>query len=235
MRAIFKNVIKPGVIDKSLFNFTAKALINGLDSGYDVPVYTDSDKEMVANLKANLYQFSAAKTLTQIKEMSSLLTDGERTRSFAEFKKEVAKVYSNYNINYLQAEYNQAIGSARMAANWVSIQADKDTLPYLQYKTVGDSHVRESHKALDNIIRPVDDPFWDTYYPPNDWNCRCDVIQIATGKETPLPKNLPAISKVFSGNNSKNGVVFNDQHPYFNNLSEAEQKNVQEFIKSNVK
>ena len=48
-----------------------------------------------------------------------------------------------------------------------------------------------SYKILEAIVRPVDDQFWNTYYPPNGWNCRCSVEQLSDGVETDLSdKNL---------------------------------------------
>lgn len=43
---------------------------------------------------------------------------------------------------------------------------------------VNDSRTRPAHRALDGIIRPVDDPFWRTHSPPAGHNCRCRLIQI---------------------------------------------------------
>ena len=60
------------------------------------------------------------------------------------------------------------------AANWRVAQEDEDTT-HLQYLATEDSHVRESHLALNGIILPKDDPFWDTHTPPWDWGCRCRI------------------------------------------------------------
>ena len=40
--------------------------------------------------------------------------------------------------------------------------------------------MRASHAKLNKIILPVEHSFWDTYMPPNDWNCRCNVRQLAS-------------------------------------------------------
>jgi hypothetical protein len=35
---------------------------------------------------------------------------------------------------------------------------------------------------MNGITLPIDDPFWDSYYPPNGWNCRCTVVQVRKAK-----------------------------------------------------
>jgi hypothetical protein len=41
------------------------------------------------------------------------------------------------------------------------------------YDAVNDSRTRPSHLALDGVIRPVGDPFWNTHSPPLGHRCRC--------------------------------------------------------------
>ena len=40
---------------------------------------------------------------------------------------------------------------------------------------MGDSRVHPAHEAWDQIVLLVDDPWWNTHYPPNGWGCRCHV------------------------------------------------------------
>lgn len=74
-------------------------------------------------------------------------------------------------------------------------QRNKGTRPYLMYDAVNDSRTRPSHLAMDNIIRPVDDPFWEVHYPPNGYQCRCTTISLteaqarARGGVTGEPKD----------------------------------------------
>ncbi len=39
--------------------------------------------------------------------------------------------------------------------------------------------MRDEHVMLNGVVKPVDDPFWGIYYPPNGWRCSCDVVQTA--------------------------------------------------------
>jgi SPP1 gp7 family putative phage head morphogenesis protein len=63
---------------------------------------------------------------------------------------------------------------AFQAANWRVAQEDEDTT-HMQYLATEDGNARESHLALNGIILPKDDPFWDTHTPPWDWGCRCRI------------------------------------------------------------
>ncbi len=47
--------------------------------------------------------------------------------------------------------------------------------PYWQYSAVNDSRTRENHAALHGRVVKAKDPFWDTFYPPNGFRCRCSV------------------------------------------------------------
>jgi SPP1 gp7 family putative phage head morphogenesis protein len=83
------------------------------------------------------------------------------------------------NPRRLENIYRTNFRTAAAAAEWKLFQAAKQYAPYLRYRTRGDERVRLSHKLLNDIILPVDHPFWLTYLPPNDWGCRCRVVQLS--------------------------------------------------------
>jgi SPP1 gp7 family putative phage head morphogenesis protein len=68
--------------------------------------------------------------------------------------------------------------TSRAAALWQRIQASKGLLPYLRYSAVMDRRTRPQHAAWHGTILPVDDPWWQTHFPPNGWRCRCTVVQV---------------------------------------------------------
>jgi SPP1 gp7 family putative phage head morphogenesis protein len=47
-----------------------------------------------------------------------------------------------------------------------------------EYVTMEDELVRPSHATVAGIRRKHDDAFWDSWWPPNGWNCRCQVVAL---------------------------------------------------------
>lgn len=53
-----------------------------------------------------------------------------------------------------------------------------DTIWGYVYVTVGDDRVRPEHAALEGLTRTKDDPIWSSLWPPNGWNCRCQLVSL---------------------------------------------------------
>ena len=181
--------------------------------------------------QGNISEFSGAKTFQQVKDMTNFVfnEDGSK-RKFKEFKEYANTVNNQYNKVWLKTEQDTAFRTAQSADNWIEIEEDKELFPLLKYQTVGDERVRHDHAAWDNIVKPVDDPFWNTRMPINDWGCRCTTVQLRKGKETNLKehlkeynvknpdkkvKSLKNESKIFSNNPGKVDYIFDmNKHPY---------------------
>jgi SPP1 gp7 family putative phage head morphogenesis protein len=181
-------------------------------------VLNEEEKALRAQLYENLQLFSGAKTFQEIKDFESFLTENGQTVEFSVFREKVLERYKLYNQTWLSTEYLFTVESARAGKHWVGIWANKELFPMLEYVTVGDSLVRESHKVLDGVIRPVTDAFWNSYYPPWSWRCRCTTKSLETGDPTTIMNRvvvLPKIKNFFKNNVGKTGKIFNGFHPYF--------------------
>lgn len=81
--------------------------------------------------------------------------------------------------------------------------------------------MREKHRQLHGIIKPIDDAFWDRWYPPSDWRCRCDVVATA---EPVTNENIDQLPKPeFQGNVGKNGEIFRKNGSFFRLIAGDEQ------------
>jgi SPP1 gp7 family putative phage head morphogenesis protein len=157
--------------------------------------YSSPDWQTIANMEANLFRFSAAKTLTLVNELNGLAKDN---KTFEEFKKKATPLLDSYTVNTLRTEYNFAWQTAQNAAEYNRMQAEKEVYPYWQYITAGDSRVRAAHKALDKMVFRADDPAWDTIYPPNGWGCRCYVKPLMSYSESKLSTKEKALDALAS-------------------------------------
>lgn len=77
----------------------------------------------------------------------------------------------------LKTIFNTNLRTAYAAGKWERAQRTKVAFPYLEYSSMMDGRERPQHHAWNGTILPIDDPWWDTHYPPCDWNCRCWPIQ----------------------------------------------------------
>lgn len=140
---------------------------------------------MRQRLEESNYIFSGMKTFHELNEaFPSLLDENGNRKPFEQFLNDVRKIDSKYNSNYLRAEYNFVNSSAVMAAKWEEFKQYGDRY-YLQYRTAGDKRVRPEHAALNRVTLPITDSFWETFFPPNGWNCRCTVVQVRKSKYEP--------------------------------------------------
>lgn len=205
-------------------------LVNKIYSDVSEPVKQEYGKKwidydykepgsLVQKFKKNLYQFSCAKTLTELEYVNSLLLDKNgRTKPDHIFKDDLKKANYQFNHNYLQAEIQTARRGAQMAHMWTKFVEQAHIYPNLVYRTVGDDRVRPEHQVLNGIVKPIDDPFWRMYYPPNGWRCRCTVMNTSE-EATPGRHDDPTVQPEFKGNTALDEAIFTEKGNFFKLLN----------------
>lgn len=203
------------------------AVFKGYGQNFDTVKWDTPDYDKLMHLERNVYQFSTAKNWQMMKDLTLATKDGNRIVPFREFRGKALNIVDEYEAKWLKTEYNAAIASSQMASKWVgyeqaaALRADNNLPePQLQYRTQGDGRVREDHKVLDRITRPMSDNFWKTYYPPNGWNCRCTTIRLTTGTSSTDEVTNRAMADVapqkgFNVNLAQEGFVFSPKSAYF--------------------
>lgn len=219
--------LTPGDLDRDLFNLTLNDLAKGFNSSFQAPGslnFDTPDYNFLTSVNQNLYRFAGAKSYQELSDLSALLTgpDGKVVdfqafrASVDEYRAKALGIDEQYNKSWLYTEYNNAVNSGLAAKRWKEFEETADLFPNLEYRTAGDSNVRASHQLLNGIIKPINDPFWDKYYPPNDWGCRCRCRPTSDG---PTPPSGGAggvdIPELFDNNVGKTGLIYNESHPYF--------------------
>lgn len=219
-RLIYLGEITPRNLPQDLFEAISLRLSDAVVKGFGNGDIVEESADLIAHFDRNVAVFSAAKTHQQVVDMSLKLVDKDGLKvPFSAFKKAARSIFDEYNVNWLETEYRTAFNNALAARQWVDFQADADITPLLRYDTANDERVREEHKELDQIVRPINDPFWRRWYPPNGWNCRCDVSAYEEGEAQVTPDNvingLDPPDEMFDFNPAIDKQIFDlHRHPY---------------------
>lgn len=86
----------------------------------------------------------------------------------------------------------------------VDILSNNNEIKYYEYITMRDERVRPTHRDMDGRIYKVNDPIWNTWFPPNGFNCRCKIKGLTTtqaiskGITTSKPLYLPDAGYAFN-------------------------------------
>ncbi len=223
----YNGTIKPGELDEEHVLLTYRELNKATSNGYGkdwlkVNESTGAPAPEVLKMQQNIFRFSQAKDAVMLEDINRLLTKDGKLANWQDFKAGVLNLNKKYNLNYLQAEWQTARHAGYMSHLWDEYLLNQDLFPNLKYKTQEDERVRLEHEKLNNTIAAINSPFWDSYYPPNGWRCRCYVVQTAEA-ETESDK-MPVVGPKdvkpeFRNNVGKTGQVFKegaeDEHPYF--------------------
>lgn len=68
--------------------------------------------------------------------------------------------------------------------HWDQAQDTRSQRPYARYSAVMDGRTRPHHAVLHGMVYPLDHPFWKSYWPPWDYNCRCAALTFSQEEVT---------------------------------------------------
>ncbi len=152
--------------------------------------------------KASLDQLQAV--------LNSLEEAMNKGKTFREWQKDVRVQDLGLPKHRLDNIFRTNIQAAYNRGHWEKFVEHQKTRPYLMYDAINDSRVRPSHLAMDGIIRPVGDIFWDAHYPPNGFRCRCRCISLSEKQAQERSKNGTGLNKqVTSAMNPDKGWDYN--------------------------
>lgn len=106
----------------------------------------------------------------------------------------------------LKTIYQTNMRTARAAGQWKRIQRNKKIFPYLVYGLGPSIKHRAEHVARDGFAAPIDDPIWNSWYPPNGWHCKCNVRQVTKEEAANYNQNPPQ-AKIVEWINPRTGEI----------------------------
>ena len=143
------------VMEMDILQDIKNELVRALDSG-----------ETLQTFKSNLESVLAAKGWWKGKKEVTNPDTGDTAEIELGSNRRMRQIFeTNLTTSYRAGQYKQ---------QWES----RESRPWWMYVCKMLPTSREEHKALHGKVFRCDDPFWDSFYPPNGFNCRCDVIPL---------------------------------------------------------
>lgn len=168
-------IVRQGLKKSLSYSELAKDTIDSLQN--KVPLTPEEYKKLQDRYKNLAFTIAAYQEEDKIAEVLQELIEAKKAKlTYQEFKKQMKEK----GLSISPIVYYQNVRNAQMAARYNMLKEMTDDYPYWQYVAILDSHTRPSHAALHGKVWRADDAFWDTYYPPNGFNCRCNVRPVSS-------------------------------------------------------
>lgn len=124
----------------------------------------------------------------------------EEGRTKADFQKDFDAIVAKHGWSYKgqrgwrsETIFRTNVRSAYAAGRYEQQQRLAKRRPWLRYVATLDNRTRPEHRAWHGTLLRFDDPWWQTHYPPNGFNCRCTTFQYSDkGLESRGLKPTPA-------------------------------------------
>jgi hypothetical protein len=166
------------------------------------------------------FVIAGATDIAMIEEFQAAVIDAASTRDLAAFGREFDRIVEKYGWSYnggrewrIRTIFNTNIRTSYMAGRLRQMR-DPDVvklMPWWQY-IHADTRVplnpRPAHVGWDRLVLKWDDPWWNTHFPPNDWQCSCGIRALSdeqlkrlgkTGPDRAPPDNLRPFTHKASG------------------------------------
>ena len=153
----------------------------------------------------NLIDFAASEEITMISELPEEVDE--------ECLLDYETICEQYNLTYAEAENEQVLFAAKMAAWWMAVNAES----VITYMTQGDERVRPWHLSLEGVSYRKSE-FPAELIPPIEWGCRCYLIAngfAAVRASLSIDKCRSMVDPVFRESLATGGRIFTDAHRYF--------------------
>ena len=155
--------------------------------GDKVPMRPAEFKQLLDAVKSKAFTVAS---VTQMEYMQDIFDAIKKSLSngqtVAEFKKGLtelleSKGWEGQLPHHIDLVFRQNVQTAYQVGRYqqMTTTAAVEARPYWMYDAVNDERTRPTHKMMDGQVRRYDDPFWDEWYPPNGFGCRCGVITLS--------------------------------------------------------
>lgn len=148
-----------------------------------VPVTAREFYKLEAQARATAFTVSGLTRLEQVQAVHTSLAKAlEEGQGFKSWKKEILnklpKEWAGKSFR-LETIYRTNVQTAYCMGRYKQMMEVAENRPYWRYSSILDGRTRPAHSLLHGKIKRHDDPFWDVWFPPNGFRCRCTVTSLS--------------------------------------------------------
>jgi SPP1 gp7 family putative phage head morphogenesis protein len=135
--------------------------------------------ELQGAARAQAFTIAGMSKIAQLQQALDDMNQGLRSGlTFGEWRNKAAErdwALPDHRLDLIMRMHTQ---TAYQAGHWEQFDRLSERRGYLMYSAINDTRTRPAHRAMDGIIRPVDDSFWTEHSPPCGYNCRCGLVSL---------------------------------------------------------
>jgi SPP1 gp7 family putative phage head morphogenesis protein len=149
------------------------------------PVSTADFERMDTAARSRAFAVSGLAKMDQVGSMHAAIGKAiENGETLADFKGRIGDIIDQQGWTGKKAWrveniFRTNVQSAYMAGRYQQMKRVAKSRPYWMLVAVRDRRTRQTHLAVDGLVYPYDHPFWQTWYPPNGFACRCVVVTLS--------------------------------------------------------
>ncbi|WP_253910219.1 phage minor head protein [Vibrio aestuarianus] len=184
-----------------------------------IPTDTKEYRQMEAAMKLRAFTVANVSSIDAVNRVKKRYEDAlESGASRSETLGNIRQLLeqegiSEVNPYWLELHYRNNMMTAYNSGRWTQI-ANNDLVEFLVYSSVLDSGTTELCRKLDGVIKPKDDPFWESFYPPNHHKCRATVSVLSRKQYEVLPASMRRASEQVSGKALDRDAVTGKEHQF---------------------
>ncbi|CAK1774796.1 putative phage-related protein [Vibrio crassostreae] len=184
-----------------------------------IPTDTKAYRQMEAAMKLRAFTVANVSSIDAVNRVKkryeeALESGASRSETLGNLRQLLEQEgLSQVNPYWLELHYRNNMMTAYNSGRWTQI-AHNDLVEFLVYSSVLDSGTTELCRKLDGVIKPKDDPFWESFYPPNHHKCRATVSVLSRKQYEALPASMRQASAEVSGTALDKDATTGKEHQF---------------------
>lgn len=184
-----------------------------------IPTDTKEYRQMEAAMKLRAFTVANVSSIDAVNRVKKRYEDAlESGASRSETLGNIRQLLEQEGISeanpyWLELHYRNNMMTSYNSGRWTQI-ANNDLVEFLVYSSVLDSGTTELCRKLDGVIKPKDDPFWKSFYPPNHHKCRATVSVLSRKQYEALPASMRRASEQVSGKALDKDATTGKEHQF---------------------